>query len=143
MERVTPTPRSRSHSRDSPLLRFSTRTHFSQTRVTKLARGAPLGSDSNRPGETRVERRRMVRAMVVVGARRHERVLIRAPRRAAAIPSAARGAAELAAIPCPRVARGSMRGWTIVGPFHRGPDLHGHGGRGKGEILDRDADDRA
>src|SRR5712691_10541533 len=85
----------------------------------------------------------MVRAMVVVRARCHERVLIRAPRRAAAIPSAARGAAELAAIPCPRVARGSMRGWTIVGPFHRGPDHYCHGGRGEGEILDRDADDRA
>src|SRR5712691_9786720 len=86
--------------------------HSRTRRVPRLARGAPLGSDSDRPGETRVERRRMVRAMVVVGARRHERVLIRAPRRAAAVSSAARRAADLAAIPGARIARGGMRGWA-------------------------------
>src|SRR5713226_793762 len=77
----------------------------------------------------------MVQAVIGVGARRGERVLIRTPRRAA-VRSATRWTAELAAIPRARIARGGMRGWATVGPLHRRPDLHRQGGRGKREILD-------
>src|SRR2546427_8226228 len=68
----------------------------------------------------------MVRAVIGKAPRRRELVLVRGVH------------GELAAVPPGTVAGCGVRGWAVVGPYHRGVERHSSAGGCKVEVRDRD-----